>query len=150
MRHGYFGRNLSRPVGKRLELFKSLLGELVRRGKIQTTLIKAKAVRGDLDKLINTAKKQTVAARADLEKTLTPELAKKLFREVKEGVFDGRRSGYARLTKLGRRFSDDSPMAELELIKNPPPAPAENETAAIPSSQSRTKKKSLDKKTSKV
>ncbi len=118
MRHGYFGHNLSRPVGKRLELFKSLLNELVRVGKIETTVSKAKAVQGDLDKLISTAKKQTVAARARLEKTLVPDMAKKLFKEVKEKTYDGRNSGYSRVIRLGKRFTDDSEMVILELIKD--------------------------------
>ncbi|MDO8514988.1 MAG: 50S ribosomal protein L17 [bacterium] len=117
MRHGYYGRNLSRPVGKRMELFKSLLNEVFRRGKIETSITKAKAVRGDIDKLINTAKKQTAAARIDLEKTLTAEIAKKLFRDVKEKVFDDRTSGYSRIVRLGTRFSDTTEMCSLELIK---------------------------------
>jgi large subunit ribosomal protein L17 len=122
MRHSYYGRNLSRPVNKRLELFKSLLNETFRVGKIETTLTKAKAVSGEIDKLISMAKKQTVAARANLEKTLTPDVSKKLFREVKEKLFAGRNSGYSRIIRLGRRFSDDTEMVELSLIKDIKPA----------------------------
>lgn len=125
MRHGYYGRNLSRPIGKRMELFKSLLNELVRHGRIETSITKAKAVRGDVDKLIGIAKKQTSAARTDLEKTLTAEVAKKLFREVKEKVYDDRTSGYSRIIRLGTRFSDTTEMCQLELIKKILPAVVE-------------------------
>lgn len=132
MRHGYYGRNLSRPAGKKAELFKSLLNEVFSHGKIETTITKAKAVRGDVDKLINTAKKQTAASRANLEKTLNREVAKKLFREVKEKVFDGRNSGYSRIIRLGTRFSDTTEMCELELIK---PAPVATEVEASKNEQ---------------
>ncbi len=125
MRHGYYGRNLSRPIGKRMELFKSLLNEVFSHGKIETSITKAKAVRGDVDKLIGIAKKQTSAARTDLEKTLTAEIAKKLFREVKEKVYDDRTSGYSRIIRLGTRFSDTTEMCQLELIKKILPAVVE-------------------------
>ncbi len=124
MRHGYFGHNLSRPIGKRNELFKSLLNEVIRVGKIETTRTKAKAVQGAFDKLVTMAKKQTVAARSNLEKTLIPDMAKKIFKEVKDKVYDGRNSGYSRIVRLGKRYSDDSEMVILELIKAQTPAVA--------------------------
>ena len=60
MRKNVFGRQLKRDTNERKALFKSLISSLVLTGGIKTTEEKAKAIRGDVDKIITKAKKGEV------------------------------------------------------------------------------------------
>ena len=57
MRKNVFGRHLKRDTNERKALFKSLISSLVLYGRIKTTEEKAKAVKGQIDKIITRAKK---------------------------------------------------------------------------------------------
>ncbi len=50
MRHRVFGNQLGRRTNVVKALYKSLLYEVLKHGKIETTLAKAKAIQGDLGK----------------------------------------------------------------------------------------------------
>ncbi|PIU03994.1 hypothetical protein COT44_00525 [Candidatus Shapirobacteria bacterium CG08_land_8_20_14_0_20_39_18] len=52
MRHGVFGRKLSRDANERKSLFKNLTSSLLTCGHIVTTESKAKAIKGLVDKLV--------------------------------------------------------------------------------------------------
>lgn len=82
---------------------------LLERGKIETTLAQAKSVRDLVDKVINLSKKNTVAARRELRKILGKDI------EV-ASKFKDRNSGYSRIIRLGKRFSDTTERVILELI----------------------------------
>ena len=57
MRHGKRGRKLSRDAQHRSLMLGTMAGQVIQHGRIKTTAPKAKEVRGVVDKLINTAKK---------------------------------------------------------------------------------------------
>ena len=63
MRHQVKGRRLSRSTGHRNMLRRSLITELFRHERIKTTAAKAKAVRGDAEKLITLARNRGDAER---------------------------------------------------------------------------------------
>ena len=117
MRHQVAGKKLSRSTGARKALFKSLLTELFRNERIETTEAKAKAVRGQAEKLISIARRGDLAARrrvyAELSST---QVAKKLMEEIAP-EFKGRTGGYTRIYKLGPRKGDAAPMALIELVE---------------------------------
>ncbi len=128
MRHRLKGNQLGRPTNQAKALYKSLITELLEHGRIETTLAKAKAVVGLVDKLINSAKKNTVSARREVAKTLTNKpIIDKLFVEIAPG-YPNRSSGYTRVMRLSRRFSDTAEMVLLELVEKvaitKPEAPA--------------------------
>ena len=70
MRKRIFGRRLKRDTNERKALFRSLIHGLILHGKISTTEAKAKAIRGDVDKLITIAKTRGDDARRQLMKKL--------------------------------------------------------------------------------
>ena len=82
MRKNVFGRKLKRDIKERKALFKSLMSSLVLKERIQTTEAKAKAIKGDVDKLITTVKKNEDNARRFLTKSLSPEALEKLIKKV--------------------------------------------------------------------
>src|SRR5258708_40300533 len=58
-----FGRKLSRNTQSRKALFRTLIRALTEYGEINTTLAKAKAIRGEVDKLMTLVAKNTVSTR---------------------------------------------------------------------------------------
>jgi len=90
MRHRVAGRTLGRDTKHRKHLRRNLISELFRHGKIKTTEAKAKAVRGQAEKLITLARNRGDAERllelveegdeATLRRVLTNAQAERLLR----------------------------------------------------------------------
>lgn len=112
MRKNVFGRKFKRDIDERKALFKSLISSLILDGRIKTTLEKAKAIKGDIDKIVNKAKKGEAEAKYFLQPILSQEAIKRLI-DIVARVSD-RNSGYTKLVHLGRRFSDNAPMVLME------------------------------------
>jgi large subunit ribosomal protein L17 len=116
MRKNVFGRQFSRDTNERKSLFKSLISSLILDESIKTTLEKAKAIKGDVDKLINKAKKGNERlATQFLQRSIGIQAMEKVIKDLAPRLSD-RTSGYTRIIKLGRRFSDNAPMAVMEWV----------------------------------
>src|SRR3989338_4648822 len=119
MKKNVFGRQFSRDTNQRKALFKSLLSSLILDESIKTTLEKAKAIKGDIDKIVNKAKKGDITLKVQLLQRRLGILAmNKLIKDIAPR-FKDRSSGYTRLIKLGRRFSDNADMALMEWVVKP-------------------------------
>src|SRR3989344_1169266 len=116
MRKNVFGRKLKRDIKERKALFKSLMSSLVLKERIKTTEAKAKAIKGDVDKLITKVKKNEDFARRFLTKSLSPEALETLIKKVVPR-FKNRESGYTRIIRLGKRISDHAPMVIMEWVE---------------------------------
>jgi len=117
MRHRVAGRNLRRNTGQRRALFRMLISDLIRHERIETTEAKARAIRGDAEKIITLAKQGTVHARRMAARTIAdPDTVKKLFDEVAPRYAD-RHGGFTRVIKLGARQGDAAEVVLLELVK---------------------------------
>ncbi len=122
MRHRVAGRRLKRSSSHRRALFRNLITELFRHGRIKTTQAKARAVRADAEKLITLAKRSLekendVHERRRVLRTITD---KKVVQELFETIapeYKDRPGGYTRIIKLGPRQGDAAPMAILELVE---------------------------------
>ncbi len=116
MKHRVAGRRLKRDQGARRALFRNLISDLIRHERIQTTEAKARAIRGDAEKIITLAKRGDLHSRRRAMRTVSnPELVKKLFDEIGPRYAD-RSGGYTRMIKLGPRQGDAAPMVVLELV----------------------------------
>lgn len=87
MRHKVYGKKLGRTKNERTALFKALVQQLLLHGTLTTTEAKAKAIKGLVDKIINSTKKK-----------------------------DARKSGYTKLVRLGTRPGDQTMMVKMSLI----------------------------------
>jgi large subunit ribosomal protein L17 len=118
MKKRVFGRQLSRERDTRRALFRSLIRALVKHGKIKTTKAKAKAIRADIDKLVNLAKKDSISAKRRVFAILgnDKETTKKLLIEVVPSFLD-RSGGYTRIVPLPARRGDAAQMVRLEWVK---------------------------------
>ena len=70
MRHRVFGKHLTRDGEHRRAMLRNLAAGLFEHGQIETTLPKAKAVQGFVEKIITIAKKGTFSARRRIEAKL--------------------------------------------------------------------------------
>jgi large subunit ribosomal protein L17 len=117
MRHGNNKRKFGRVRKVRKALISILALNLIVRGKIKTTLPKAKELRPFVEKLVTSAKKGDAATRRLIIAKLINRRAevKKLF-EVIAPKYADRKGGYTRVLKLGSRKSDGAPMAIIEFV----------------------------------
>lgn len=127
MRHRVAGKKLSRPVGHRTALRRTLVTELFRHDRIRTTRAKAEAIRGQAEKLITLAKRGLAAGELDPAKEVharrlaaarlnDPAVVQKLFNEIAP-QYKERPGGYTRMLKLGMRKGDAAPLVLLELVE---------------------------------
>jgi len=113
-RHGY--RKLGRTSSHRKALLKNLSIALIKSGKIETTLPKAKELRSYFEKLITKARVgDSNSHRAIFAYLQDKESTKKLINEIAPEYKD-RNGGYTRITKTRIRRGDAAPMAFIELV----------------------------------
>ncbi|WP_013324964.1 50S ribosomal protein L17 [Gloeothece verrucosa] len=116
MRHRCRVPQLSLPADQRKALLRALTTELIRHGKITTTLTRAKAVRAHAEKMITLAKDGSLAARRQaMGYIYDKQLVHKLFEKAQER-YSNRNGGYTRVVRTLRRRGDNSEMAIIELV----------------------------------
>ena len=126
MRHSNSGKKLSRNPSHRKALLRNMSKALLTHGRIRTTEVKAKELRGVVESLITLARRNDVAARRQAYRELgSHQLVQKLFDEIAPR-FAGIPGGFTRVVKLAMpRRGDCAPMAIIELTKQAADAPAE-------------------------
>lgn len=103
MRHAKSNRTLGRTRSQKTALMRGLAVSLIRDGQIKTTLAKAKELQPSIEKLITTAKEDTVATRRTVASRLgepKSETLQKLFSDIAPR-FKERNGGYTRIIKMG-------------------------------------------------
>jgi len=116
MRHNHGYRKLGRTSAHRAALLKNLTIAIIKSGKIETTLPKAKELRSYVEKLITTASKGDFNAhRAVFAKLQDKEATNKLVTEIAPKYKD-RNGGYTRIIKTRVRKGDAAEMAYIELV----------------------------------
>ena len=116
MKKKIFGRQFKRDANERKALFKGLMTELVMRESIQTTLPKAKSIKGQVEKLVTKAKVKGPAARPLLQPYVSSQAVEKILNTLAVRFAD-RPGGYVRIIKMGSRFSDNADMAVIEWVE---------------------------------
>ena len=126
MRHSNSGKKLSRTPSHRKALMRNLAKALLTHGKIRTTEVKAKVIRGVVEPLITLGLRNDLHSRRLAYRELNDHaLVKRLFDEIAP-QFAGVQGGYTRVMKLALpRRGDNAPMAIIELTKTAAPAAAE-------------------------
>ncbi|GAA0503774.1 MULTISPECIES: 50S ribosomal protein L17 [Deinococcus] len=116
MRHGKSGRKLNRNSSSRTALARAQATALLREGRIQTTLTKAKELRPYVEKLITTAKGGDLHARRLVARDIHDnDVLRKVMDEVAPKYAE-RPGGYTRILRVGTRRGDGVTMALIELV----------------------------------
>ncbi|RJQ25904.1 50S ribosomal protein L17 [Candidatus Parcubacteria bacterium] len=156
MRKKVFGKKLSRDTNERKALFKNLMRSLVLEERIKTTEAKAKAIKGEIEKMVTYAKKKSGRAQNYLQKYFPKEVYDKIILDIAPR-FASRPGGYTRIIKLGGRLKDNAPLVFLEWVEGRKPViaevqkekKAEKPIASAKSSMSSVKSKKVKEKDAK-
>lgn len=116
MRHRRRIPQLGKPADQRKALLRALTTQLLRHGRIETTVTRAKAVRSEADRIITLAKDGSLSARRQAMGYLyDKQLVHALFEQVGER-YSNRQGGYTRILRTINRRGDNAEMAIIELV----------------------------------
>lgn len=115
MKKKVFGRKFKKDTNQRKALFKNLMRSLILNEEIKTTEAKAKAIKGQVEKLV-TAGKKGEESRYHLKKDINEDAVTKLIKEISPR-FMKRPGGYTRIIKLENRLKDNAEMVLLEFVE---------------------------------
>ncbi|HOY41353.1 MAG TPA: 50S ribosomal protein L17 [Chitinophagales bacterium] len=116
MRHGNKINHLGRKYGHRAALLKNLSSALFMHKRIETTVAKAKELRGYVEPLVTKAKDNSTHSRRDVFSYLQDKFATKELFDVIAPKVGNRPGGYTRIVRLGQRQGDAAEMAIMELV----------------------------------
>ncbi len=123
MKHRMGFKRLGRNRSHRIALYKSMATALFKYERIRTTEVKAKEMRRVVERMISRARRDTVANRRLLARSIQDKaVLAKLFKDIGPR-FASRPGGYTRILKLGPRYGDASEMVLLELVERKERAP---------------------------
>ena len=109
-------RKLGRETSHRNLMLRNLVTDLLRNGRIETTVTRAKETRRMAEKMITLAKRGDLHARRQvLAYVLEEDVVKTLFDEIAPKYAE-RNGGYTRMIKKGPRRGDGAEVAILQLI----------------------------------
>ncbi len=109
-------RKLGRTSDSRQAMLRAMVTFLLEKGKIETTVTRAKEVRCMAEKMITLGKSNDLHAKRQAYAYITKEdVAKKVFDEIAPKYAD-RNGGYTRIVKIGPRRGDAAEMAIIELV----------------------------------
>ena len=109
-------RKLSRATDVRISNLRAMTTFLLEKGRIETTVTRAKEVRSIAERYITLGKENNLHRYRQALAFLTKEeIVKKLFDEIGPKYKD-RNGGYTRIMRVGPRRGDAAEMAILELV----------------------------------
>lgn len=114
------GMKLGTDASHTKAMKKSLVSALLANDRIKTTLPRAKAIRGDVDRVIAWAKKGDLhSRRLAIAKVGDKEIIREIFEKAAQGMWADRNGGFTRIMKLGPRKGDNAEVAIIELVTEP-------------------------------
>ncbi|KAK3211674.1 hypothetical protein Dsin_016380 [Dipteronia sinensis] len=129
---------LNRPTGHRMSMLRTMVSQLVKHERIETTVAKAKEIRRLADNMVQLGKEGSLcAARRAAAFVRGDDVIHKLFTELAYRYKD-RAGGYTRLLRTRIRVGDAAPMAYIEFVdrenelrQSKPPAPQPPQRAPL-------------------
>jgi large subunit ribosomal protein L17 len=116
MRHGNKVNHLGRKSEHRKAMLSNMANSLIEHKRINTTVAKAKALRGYVEPLITKSKTDSTHSRRTVFSYLkSKEAVSALFRDIAPKVAT-RNGGYTRIIRTGFRLGDNAEMCLIELV----------------------------------
>ena len=122
MRHRVDTFKIGRSGAHRRAMLANMVSSLFEHGRIETTIVKAKAASSFAERLITLGKKGDIHhRRLAFARLRNKEAVKTLFDEIAP-VYADRNGGYTRIFKLGKRRGDAAETCILMLVEAAPAA----------------------------
>ncbi len=116
MRHGNKVNHLGRKSDHRKAMLSNMANSLIEHKRINTTVAKAKALRGFVEPLITKSKNDSTHSRRTVFSYLkNKDAVSVLFRDIAPKVAT-RNGGYTRIIRTGYRLGDNAEMCMIELV----------------------------------
>lgn len=116
MRHGNKVNNLGRTASHRKAMLSNMACSLIQHKRINTTVAKAKALRGYVEPLLTKSKTDSTHSRRTVFSYLqSKEIVSELFRDIAPKIAT-RNGGYTRIIRTGYRLGDNAEMCLIELV----------------------------------
>ncbi len=116
MRHKVAGSSFNRTANQRKALLRGLVSSLFEHQRIETTLAKAKAIKGIAEELVTFGKRGDLhSKRMVMSYIPNRTVVAKLFSDIAPR-FANRNGGYLRIVQTRQRVNDRAPMAIIEFI----------------------------------
>ena len=109
-------RKLGKPTEARMAMLRQQVTDFLDKGRMETTVTRAKEIGPLAEKMITLGKKKDLASYRQALSFITREdVAKKVFDELSVKYAE-RNGGYTRITRTGARRGDAAEMAVIELL----------------------------------
>ena len=109
-------RKLGKTTAQRMAMLRQQVTDLLDKGRMETTVTRAKEIAPMAEKMITLGKaKDLNAYRQALSFITREDVAKKVFYELAPKYAD-RNGGYTRITRIGTRRGDAAEIAVIELV----------------------------------
>lgn len=109
-------RKLGKTTDQRRAMLRQQVTDFLDKGKMETTVTRAKEIKPVAEKMITLGKKGDLAAYRQAMTFVTREdVVKKIFKEIAPGYAE-RNGGYTRITRTGVRHGDAAETALIELV----------------------------------
>ena len=109
-------RKLGKTTAQRMAMLRQQVTDLLDKGRMETTITRAKEIKPLAEKMITLGKaKDLNAYRQALSFITREDVAKKVFDELAPKYAD-RNGGYTRITRIGVRRGDAAEVAVIELV----------------------------------
>ena len=116
MRHGNKVNHLGRKSDHRKAMLSNMANSLIEHKRINTTVAKAKALRGFVEPLITKSKTDSTHSRRTVFSYLqNKDVVTELFRDIAPKIAE-RNGGYTRIIRTGFRLGDNAEMCMIELV----------------------------------
>jgi len=109
-------RKLGKTTDQRTAMLRQQVTDFLDKGRMETTVTRAKEIAPIAEKMISLGKKNTLASRRQAMSYMTREdVVAKTFSKTAPD-YSERNGGYTRITRIGPRRGDAAEMAVIELV----------------------------------
>ena len=109
-------RKLGKTTAQRMAMLRQQVTDLLDKGRMETTVTRAKEIAPMAEKMITLGKDKSLASYRQALAFITREdVAKKVFDEIAPKYAE-RNGGYTRITRIGVRRGDAAEVAVIELV----------------------------------
>ena len=109
-------RKLGKSTDQRMAMLRQQTTDLLDKGRMETTLSRAKEIAPMAEKMITLGKDKDLAAYRQMLSFITREDVAKKVKDELAAKYADRNGGYTRITRIGARRGDAAEMAVIELV----------------------------------
>ena len=109
-------RKLGKSTDQRMAMLRQQTTDLLDKGRMETTLTRAKEIAPMAEKMISLGKAADLAAYRQMLSFITREDVSKKVKDELAAKYADRNGGYTRITRIGVRRGDAAEIAVIELV----------------------------------